>query len=77
MTPEQIKDEVAQVCNLIFETYKDFNITDYRCILSLRDPGLYAVQSDGIGAPGAGEQPHPLYRHGDCGDYQYSFGYSF
>ncbi len=38
VTPEQIKDEVAQVCNLIFETYKDFNITDYRCILSLRDP---------------------------------------
>ena len=28
-TPEQIKSEVADVCNLIFETYKDFNITDY------------------------------------------------
>ena len=37
-TPEQIKSEVADVCNLIFETYKDFNITDYRCVLSLRDP---------------------------------------
>ena len=33
-----IKSEVADVCNLIFETYKDFNITDYRCVLSLRDP---------------------------------------
>ena len=37
-TPEQIKSEVADVCNLIFETYKDFKITDYRCVLSLRDP---------------------------------------
>ncbi len=37
-TPEQIKSEVANVCNLIFEVYKDFNITDYRCVLSLRDP---------------------------------------
>ena len=38
VTPEQIKDEVARVCDLIFDTYKDFGITDYRCILSLRDP---------------------------------------
>ncbi|MGX8699632.1 MAG: threonine--tRNA ligase, partial [bacterium] len=38
VTPEQIKDEVAKVCDLIFETYRDFNITDYRCVLSLRDP---------------------------------------
>ncbi len=38
VTPEQIKDEFSKVCDLIFETYKDFNITDYRCILSLRDP---------------------------------------
>ena len=38
VTPEQIKDEVASVCDLIFETYKDFHITDYRCVLSLRDP---------------------------------------
>ncbi len=26
------------MCDLIFEVYKDFNITDYRCVLSLRDP---------------------------------------
>ncbi|MBQ9661562.1 MAG: threonine--tRNA ligase [Oscillospiraceae bacterium] len=38
VTPEQIKDEVASVCDLIFDVYKDFNITDYRCVLSLRDP---------------------------------------
>ena len=38
VTPEQIKDEVASVVDLIFEVYKDFNITDYRCVLSLRDP---------------------------------------
>ncbi|MCD7867241.1 MAG: threonine--tRNA ligase [Clostridiales bacterium] len=38
VTPEQIKDEVATVCDLIFDVYKDFNITDYRCVLSLRDP---------------------------------------
>ncbi|MCR5826061.1 MAG: threonine--tRNA ligase [Oscillospiraceae bacterium] len=38
VTPEQIKDEVSKVCDLIFETYKDFGITDYRCVLSLRDP---------------------------------------
>ena len=38
VTPEQIKDEVAGVCNLIFDVYKDFGITDYRCVLSLRDP---------------------------------------
>ena len=37
-TPEQIKSEVANVCALIFDVYKDFNITDYRCVLSLRDP---------------------------------------
>jgi len=37
-TPEQIKDEVAAVCDLIFDVYRDFNITDYRCVLSLRDP---------------------------------------
>ena len=28
----------ANVCSLIFDVYKDFNITDYRCVLSLRDP---------------------------------------
>ena len=37
-TPEQIKDEVAAVCDLIFDVYRDFGITDYRCVLSLRDP---------------------------------------
>ncbi len=37
-TPEQIKDEVSKVCDLIFDAYKDFGITDYRCVLSLRDP---------------------------------------
>ena len=38
VTPEQIKDEVSKVVDLIFTTYKDFGITDYRMILSLRDP---------------------------------------
>ncbi len=38
VTPDQIKDEVAAVCDLIFEVYRDFGITDYRCTLSLRDP---------------------------------------
>ena len=38
VTPDQIKDEVASVVALIFDVYKDFNITDYRCVLSLRDP---------------------------------------
>ena len=37
-TREQIKDEVSAVCDLIFDTYKDFKITNYRCVLSLRDP---------------------------------------
>ncbi|SEK58684.1 threonyl-tRNA synthetase [Pseudobutyrivibrio ruminis] len=37
-TQEQIKDEVKSVCDLIFSTYEDFGITDYRCVLSLRDP---------------------------------------
>ena len=38
VTPDQIKDEVSQVIDLIFDVYKDFGITDYRCVLSLRDP---------------------------------------
>ena len=38
VTPDQIEQEVKQVVNLISETYKDFGITDYRCVLSLRDP---------------------------------------
>ena len=29
---------MAKVCDLIFDAYKDFGITDYRCVLSLRDP---------------------------------------
>ena len=38
VTPEQIEDEFSNVVDLIFSTYKDFGITDYRCVLSLRDP---------------------------------------
>ena len=38
VTPEQIKDEFKAVVDLIFDVYKDFNITNYRCVLSLRDP---------------------------------------
>ena len=38
VTPDQIKDEFSSVVDLIFSTYEDFNITDYRCVLSLRDP---------------------------------------
>ena len=38
VTPEQIEDEFTKVVDLIFSTYKDFGITDYRCVLSLRDP---------------------------------------
>ena len=38
VTPEQIKSEVVSVVDLIFETYKDFGIDKYRCVLSLRDP---------------------------------------
>ena len=38
VTPQQIEQEVKQVVGLISETYKDFGITDYRCVLSLRDP---------------------------------------
>ena len=38
VTPEQIKEEVGSVVDLIFDVYKDFGITDYRCVLSLRDP---------------------------------------
>ncbi|MBR4761832.1 MAG: threonine--tRNA ligase, partial [Clostridia bacterium] len=38
VTPEQIKEEVSRVVDLIFDVYKDFGITDYRCVLSLRDP---------------------------------------
>lgn len=38
VAPEQIKDEFKAVVDLIFDVYKDFNITDYHCVLSLRDP---------------------------------------
>ena len=38
VTPDQIKDEVAGVVALIRDVYQDFHITDYRCVLSLRDP---------------------------------------
>ena len=38
VTPEQMKQEFKNVVDLIFATYKDFDITDYRCVLSLRDP---------------------------------------
>ena len=38
VTMDQIKDEVKGVCDLIFDVYKDFDITNYRCVLSLRDP---------------------------------------
>ena len=38
VTPEQIKEEVGRVVDLIFDVYGDFGITDYRCVLSLRDP---------------------------------------
>ena len=35
--PDQIKEEVSNVVNLILDVYKDFNITDYAFRLSLRD----------------------------------------
>ena len=38
VTPEQIKSEFKNVVDLIFDVYKDFGITDYKCVLSLRDP---------------------------------------
>lgn len=38
VTPDQIKSEFKNVVDLIFDVYKDFDITNYRCVLSLRDP---------------------------------------
>ena len=38
VTPEQIKEEFKAVVDLILDVYKDFNIKDYRLVLSLRDP---------------------------------------
>lgn len=35
--PDQIKEEVSNVVNLILDVYRDFNITDYSFRLSLRD----------------------------------------
>lgn len=35
--PDQIKEEFAEVVKLILDVYKDFNITDYKFRLSLRD----------------------------------------
>ncbi len=35
--PDQIKEEVSRVVNLILDVYKDFNITNYAFRLSLRD----------------------------------------
>ena len=34
----ELQDEFTKVVDLIFSTYKDFGITNYRCVLSLRDP---------------------------------------
>ncbi len=38
VTPEQLKDEIKNVMLLIQDVYSDFNITDYRFRLGLRDP---------------------------------------
>ena len=38
VTPGQIEEEFKKVVDLILDVYKDFGITDYRCVLSLRDP---------------------------------------
>mgnify|MGYP003305407158 CR=1 FL=1 len=38
VTPGQIKDEFKNVIDLILDVYKDFDIKNYRCVLSLRDP---------------------------------------
>ena len=35
--PDQIKEEISNVVHLILDVYKDFNITDYKFRLSLRD----------------------------------------
>ncbi|UUX34170.1 threonine--tRNA ligase [Fundicoccus culcitae] len=36
--PDQIKEELRRVLDLVLAVYEDFNITDYRFRLSLRDP---------------------------------------
>ena len=38
VTPGQIEEEFKKVVDLILDVYNDFGITDYRCVLSLRDP---------------------------------------
>ena len=38
VTPDQIESEISKVVDLILDVYKDFHITNYRCVLSLRDP---------------------------------------
>lgn len=38
VTPEQIQDEFQRALQLIIDVYEDFNLTDYRFRLSLRDP---------------------------------------
>lgn len=38
VAPEQIKEEFKAVVDLIFDVYQDFDIKDYHCVLSLRDP---------------------------------------
>jgi threonyl-tRNA synthetase len=35
---DQIQEEFKRVANLLFDVYKDFNITDFTCRLSYRDP---------------------------------------
>jgi len=35
---DQIQEEFKRVANLLFAVYKDFNITDFTCRLSYRDP---------------------------------------
>ena len=37
-TPEQIESEFKGVLDLIMDVYKDFDIKDFKCRLSLRDP---------------------------------------
>jgi len=36
--PDQIKEEFKRVAHLLFDVYDDFNITDFTCRLSYRDP---------------------------------------
>ena len=38
VTPEQIQEEFQRALQLIIDVYEDFNLTEYRFRLSLRDP---------------------------------------